>query len=252
MPRVTDLSGLVGAVIVIVAAVVAAGRTVGLHRSRLVLLAGVTAITASVPLGGMPPAGLLRGVVGDLSLTTLVLLLRGLLRPSGGRTPLDARGTRALRLLIAVAGLALYPLALGMGAWDPYRLGYGDPWFLTALLVVALAALLLDVPVVTVCIAVGVLAWALRAYESRNLWDYLLDPLVFAWALSGLLLGGARAFVGDPRRTKAPLTNRTGSDRSPGVAGRAVAAGRTPGGGGRTPPAGASWPQWTVRTFLFR
>lgn len=211
MPRVTDLSGLVGAVIVIVAAVVAAGRTVGLRRSRLALLAGVSAIAASVPLGGMPLAGLLRGVAGDLSLTTLVLLLRGLLRPAGGRTPFDALGTRALRLLIAAAGLVLYPLALGVGAWDPYRLGYGDPWFLTVLLAVALAALLLDLPLVTFCIAVGVLAWGLGAYESRNLWDHLLDPLVFAWALFALLLGGARAFVRDRWRPLAPLGNRTGS-----------------------------------------
>jgi hypothetical protein len=195
MPRPTDLVGLAGAAVVVAAVVVAAGRALGLRRSGLAVLTGASAIAALVPIGALPVAGLLRGVVGDLSLTTLVLLLRGLARDIRGGDPDDPRTTLTLQGLVAVAGVVLYPLALGLGAWDPYRLGYGEPWFLATLLAVALTALVLDTPLVTFCTALGVLAWGLGAYESRNLWDYLIDPLVFVWAASALLLRWARAAV---------------------------------------------------------
>jgi hypothetical protein len=206
MPPPTDLVGLAGAAVVITAVVVAAGRRLGLRRSRLAVLAGASAIAALAPIGALPVAGLLRGVVGDLSLTTLVLLLRGLRRDIRGGDPADARTTFALQGLVVVAGAALYPLALGLGAWDPYRLGYGDPWLLATLLAVALAALVLDVPFVTFAIALGVQAWALGAYESHNLWDYLIDPLVFVWAASALLLRGARGLL-----RAGPLVRHQGS-----------------------------------------
>jgi hypothetical protein len=212
MSALTDLNGLAGAVVLIVAALVAAGRAIGLGRSGLALLAGLSAIAVLVPVGGLPTAGLLRGVVGDLSLTTLLLLLIGLRRHLGGDAPVDARSALAIRCLVAVGGLALYPLALGLSTWDPYRLGYGDPWFLAVLLAIALAALALDLPLVTFGLALGVLAWALESYESRNLWDYLLDPLVFAWALSSLMLRGARVLVrGHRRATDEQLRIRTES-----------------------------------------
>jgi hypothetical protein len=202
MPRPTDLIGLAGAAVVVAAVVVAAGRMLGLRRSGLAVLAGASAIAALVPIGALPVAGLLRGVVGDLSLTTLVLLLRGLARDIRGGDPADPRTTLTLQGLVMVAGVVLYPLALGLGAWDPYRLGYGDPWFLATLLAVALTALVLDTPLVTFCTALGVLAWGLGAYESRNLWDCLIDPLVFVWAAFALLLRAARAPV---RRHWRPL-----------------------------------------------
>jgi hypothetical protein len=195
MARPTDLIGLAGAAVVVAAVVAAAGRTLGLRRYVLAVLTGASAIAALVPIGALPVAALLRGVVGDLSLTTLVLLLRGLARDIRGGDPADPRTTLTLQGLLTVAGVVLYPLALGLGAWDPYRLGYGTPWFLATLLAVALTALVLGVPLVTFCTALGVLAWSLGAYESRNLWDYLIDPLVFVWAATSLLLRGARAPV---------------------------------------------------------
>jgi hypothetical protein len=202
MPRATDLVGLAGAAVVVAALAGAAGRRLGLRGSGLAVLAAASAVAALVPIGVLPLAGWLRGVVGDLSLTTLVLLLRGLARDVRGGHPADPRTTLALQGLVAVAGAVLYPLALGLGAWDPYRLGYGDPRFLATLLAVALAALVLDAPLVTFCTALGVLAWGLGACESRNLWDCLVDPLLFAWAATSLLLRGARAPV---RRYWRPL-----------------------------------------------
>lgn len=214
MPRFADLVGLAGAAVVIVAVTVAMGRRLGLRRSRLALLAAVSALAALVPAGALPLCASLRGVAGDWSLTTLVLLLSGLSKAFGCRVAASTRSVMALQRLVAAGGLLLYPLTLGLGAWDPYRLGYGDPWFLAALLAVALLSLLLDLRLVAFAVALAVLAWAGEAGESRNLWDYLLDFPVFLWGLSSLLWSGGRALARVHRRaSEEPLRIRAESSR---------------------------------------
>ncbi len=198
--RVTDLSGLVGAAVVIAALAMGMGRAAGLRRSGLVLLGVASAALALAPIAALPLAGSLRGVTGDLSVTAFVLLVRFVLRPVFGWEPLEARTRFALQCLVTAGGLVLYPLALGLGLWDPYRLGYGEPLFLAVLLALAVATLVVDLALVTACLSLGVLAWSLGAYESRNLWDYLLDPLVFGWGLSALVLRSARALGRATRR----------------------------------------------------
>lgn len=192
MPAPTDLTGLFGSAALVAAALLGLpgiGRRARARPGPLLIAAFLAAL---VPLGGLPAAGYVRGMVGDLSVTTLLVLLRGLLRPVLGWPSVDARSRLAVQLLAAAAGLVLYPSALGLGSLDPYRIGYASPWFLGALLVLALAAALRRVPLVAWCLALAVLAWALGAGESRNLWDYLVDPLVAAWGLGALLLRGAR------------------------------------------------------------
>jgi hypothetical protein len=86
--------------------------------------------------------------------------------------------------VIALAALALYPMALGIGAYDPYRLGYGDPLFVAVLLLIVLIAWFRKSFLLVLCIALATLAWATGWYESDNLWDYLIDPFVSIYALA--------------------------------------------------------------------
>jgi hypothetical protein len=83
----------------------------------------------------------------------------------------------------------LYPFALGLTYFDPYALGYGSVEFLTALLVVTLAAWRARLNLIVLVAAAAGLAFLAGAYESRNLWDYLIDPLVSFYALARLLAG---------------------------------------------------------------
>jgi hypothetical protein len=193
MPGLTDLAGLAGAAAAIAAVLLELPGIARLRRAYPTPLLLAALVVALVPLGTLPAAGYLRGIVGDLSVTTVLLVVRGLLRPVLGWTAIDARSRLALQVLVAAGGLALYPLALGLGPFDPYRLGYASPWFLALLLALAVAAGFLRLTLVTACLALAVLAWAAGVYESRNLWDYLVDPLVAAWGLSALLLRGVRA-----------------------------------------------------------
>ncbi len=210
MPRATDLLGLAGSALVLLWAAVVAGRRAGLRRGGLWGLGVAAGFAAVVPIGGLPAAGYLRGVIGELSLASLLLLTDGIVRGLRGLGPRPTRDTVSFQVLVGAAGLLLYPLALGVGYLDPYRLGFGDPWMLGVLLSIVLLAWLLDVASVAGWVSLAVLAWGLGAYESRNLWDYLIDPLVTAWALAALSLRGVQALR---RGLGTRLRSRFGSSR---------------------------------------
>lgn len=186
----TDATGLLGSAIAISVLVL---RMPGISRMARPLRVGLLAALLAamlLPLGGLPLAGYLRGVVGDLSITTLVLLCASVLRTQLGWPVLPGRDKLLLLLVIAAAGF--YPLALGWGEYDPYRLGYGSYWMLAYLLGLALLAAWQGLPAITFTLAAAVLAWSAGWYESANLWDYLLDPLVAAYAVAALIKQGIR------------------------------------------------------------
>jgi hypothetical protein len=188
MPRGTDVFGLAAAACT-TAALLLALPGISRLRARYPVGSLLAALALSlVPVGTLSLAGYVRGVVGDLSVTLLLLLLRHLLRPALGLGPIDGRSRIALQALAAAGGLLLYPLTLGFGPSDPYRLGFADPSLLCALLLLAGGALVARLHFVASCLAVSVLAWAAGTAESRNLWDYVLDPIVAVWG-TGALLG---------------------------------------------------------------
>lgn len=191
MPALTDLTGLAGAAAALALVLLALPGVARLRQAHPVVVPLAAVAVALAPVAALPAAGYLRGIVGDLSLTTLLLLLRSLLRPACGWGPVEERSLLALQVLVAAGGLALYPAALGLGGLDPYRLGYANPGFLCALFLVAIVAWFRGLPFVAACLALAVLAWALGACESRNLWDHLIDPFVATYGLGALLRRGA-------------------------------------------------------------
>lgn len=187
MIRFTDLSGLAGDAVVLAAVVVGLpgiGRLPRLYRAALALAVIVLML---IPFGGFPAAAYLRGAVGDLSVTAVLLALLSIAASVSGRRLFDAGDDGILQFAVVCAALALYPMALGLGYFDPYRLGYGNPWFLGGLLAVALFCLYRRHALPALAIALSVLAWAAGWSESANLWDCLLDPLVALYAFAALL-----------------------------------------------------------------
>jgi hypothetical protein len=196
MIHFTDATGLAGNALALVAACLLLPGVSRLKGLRLALLLGAVAAIALIPFGGLPLAAYLRGAIGDLSITSVLLLLLVLARPLLG---LPISRPRSIGLALIVLGaLVLYPKALGLGAGDPYRLGYGDVGLLAGLLILALTALWRRLPGIALGLALPVAAWAAGWYESSNLWDYLLDPLVAIYAAAALLRRG----VGTLRSTR--------------------------------------------------
>jgi hypothetical protein len=194
LPRMTDLTGLGGIALGLAAMLVLAFGGRRRSRRRIWLELAVTAGLLMVPVGALSVAAYLRGVTGDLSVTTLLMLLWALFGTFGRPADGDRAELGWIQVGLGAAALALYPMALGAGPFDPYRLGYGSPVFLGSLLAIALAAWWVRRPRIAFGLALAVLFWALHGYESTNLWDYLIDPFIAFYALVALAIrGGARA-----------------------------------------------------------
>jgi hypothetical protein len=136
-----------------------------------------------VKIGGLPIAAYLRGVLGDVSLTTLILALLLVSSAFSRFDLLDRRELLAVLLFTLAAALFLYPLSMGITRYDVYSLGYGSQTFVVILLAVAIVAAAMNFFVLVFCITFGVLAYGVGLFESRNLWDYLIDPLIACYAV---------------------------------------------------------------------
>jgi hypothetical protein len=191
--RFTDITALAG---IAFAIMVLARHLPLINRLKQISLFGVLMfIAALIPLDGLSVAEFVRGMLGDLSFSTLLLLaaaygrvLSARLHRNEIRKAID--DSTPVLGAISLAALALYPFALGVGMYDPYRLGYGDMGFLGGLLLAALLAWALRRPLITLIISLAVLGWSVGWYESNNLWDYLLDPWVAIYALGALIKQG--------------------------------------------------------------
>jgi hypothetical protein len=185
--------GLAGhALLVAVVAAAVARRWVG-DRRVCAALALLAAALSLVPFGALAAVAYLRGVFGDLSVTTVVLLAAALGPLLAGREWVAERERAALLAAVGAAALLLYPLALGLTYVDPYAAGYGSYLLLGALALVSGGAWLARRQLLVAVIALALAAWLAGLLESQNLWDYLLDPLVAGYAWVRWLRGRWRA-----------------------------------------------------------
>ncbi len=139
-------------------------------RQRSARFAVLAAAVSFIPVGGLAVAGYVRGVTGDLSTTTLLLLCAGFVGGIGRSERLT------ISALVASSALFLYPMALGLGPFDPYRLGFAPQGLLLGVLALALVAWFRRFYFLLACLLVAVASHGLGLFESTNLWDYLLDP----------------------------------------------------------------------------
>jgi len=186
---ITTLFGLAGCALVCIALVASALRLDRWAPRVRYAVVAAAAVALFVPIGDLSIAAYVRGVTGDLSAATLALAAGALFHRLTGRMSFERREVNALLCLIAAAALFLYPFSLGWTPFDPYALGYGSTGFITALLVLSLVAWHAGWKLLVIVILVGALAYIGGVYESRNLWDYLIDPLAAIYALARLSAG---------------------------------------------------------------
>lgn len=131
------------------------------------------------PLGislELPLSAYVRGVTGELSIVTMLLLWSSIL-PSAKKIPFG------FKVPLAFIAIAFYPLALGFGMLDPYAWGYGSLGLLIATIFFAIVCGLAGWTKGVWILSFAIIAWAVHWHESANLWDYLLDPFLAIWAL---------------------------------------------------------------------
>lgn len=192
LPTFTDVTGLGGIAVALASAVWLIPGVSRLARSHQAGLFAGGVLLVLVPVGTLPMAAYARGVTGDLSLTTLVLLAGAIVRRLGGTARQESWERERVAAFVVLTAFALYPMALGTGMFDPYRLGYGSFWLLGVLLAVAVTAWWWRLKTIALCLALATLAWVFRWYESTNLWDYLVDPWVSFYAMGSLVMVAVR------------------------------------------------------------
>lgn len=203
MTAFTNLTGLAGIVLVIAAFAMTVFRAMRLPQRWRVGLTLAVAIAVSIPFGALPAAAYLRGIIGDLSITSIILLAVPLCRHFFDRRLFNEHKKWLLQSVIVITAVIFYPLALGTGYFDPYRSGFGNIWLLGALFLLTIAAYFQRYFLLAFCIALAVLAWSVGWYESTNLWNYLLDPFVAMYAIGALMWRGGRILKSTFRKTPA-------------------------------------------------
>jgi hypothetical protein len=178
----------------------AAGKTAGMQglkppadvprwRWRSLLVLGLaSAALVSLPAGGIPLGRWLAGLNLPPSLPLLGLLAGRVWRDFAGTELFRAKDRQAAWIFGGLAGTVLYPMALGLGNFDPYAWG----WSFSPLFPIAGAAamyLIWNQNRFGVLLLLSLLAYDARWLESPNFWDCLVDP--FYWLLSLALLAKA-------------------------------------------------------------
>lgn len=176
----TDVAGLFGHASALAASALLVPAVRRLSTRHLSWLLAAVFVLTLLPLNDLPLAGYTRGMVGDLSITTLVLIGLTVLRLYGIAASEKSRAQ--LLLIIAASALIFYPMTLGVSLYDPYRLGYGEAGFFIAVLLIALWAWWRQSNLIVLSIALATLAWTFGVYESSNGWDYFIDPLLAGYA----------------------------------------------------------------------
>jgi len=164
----------------------ALGRRPGFPARLPVVMAAVVAATIpSWPLRDL--AERMRGLWGDPSVVTTVVLLAWLLVPR--LVPQRPRGGRALAALALLAAFLYLPVFGVPGTANGlYRLGWGSVWLVVGVAAVGVVAWRTGHGGWTTALALALAAWSIGLHESDNLWDSLVDPGLLGFLLvTGLL-----------------------------------------------------------------
>jgi hypothetical protein len=185
----TDWTGLSGLALVWILLSLSVPRVARLNPLKRILFVLAVYCVVLLPIFGLSLSGFLRGLVGDLSTTSALLLLAALvarLRQLAGDDRVvwwNRRERFALCIFISVLALLLYPFTLGIGMLDPYRSGFGGVGLLVMLALLSLWSMRRGSYLLPAACSLAVLAWSMGWYESTNIWDYLIDVPLAIYAL---------------------------------------------------------------------
>jgi hypothetical protein len=191
MMDLTDITGLASTGVFLTAL---ASLVPAFHRgstARRFLLMGIFILMLLVPLRPVSVAVYIRSVIGDLSIPTLVILFLLIVEKIFSKSPFPRKHVELFSLWSLPVILLFYPMALGLGRYDPYSLGFGSPYLLGIAFAFTLLAWAANRLLISFVLSLSVFCYAIGWYESNNLWDYLIDPVL---GIYGLSIGVKRLF----------------------------------------------------------
>lgn len=141
-----------------------------------------------IPINGLPVLFYVQGFPGELSMTTVILICYASICALLDKKIYNPRRFFCLMLLVLTVGLFLYPFSLGFTYFDPYALGYSSKTFLAFFFAAALTAWYFNFHFLVIVIVLDISAYLAGVYESNNIWDYLIDPILTLFALFWIII----------------------------------------------------------------
>lgn len=183
-PPLSDLLALLGVNLVLCSVLFRLLRSAGGIKPWVKWTTAGCFVLLWLPVGAahLPVVAYVRGVSSDLSLTLVALACLGLWQGLYGRVLVGNFEKTPLFAIVLVAGIFLYPTALGWSDWDAYRLGWGSYGMLLGLLALVVAFWYRGLRLLPMLVALAMLGWVAGVMESGNLWDYLIDPWLVIFA----------------------------------------------------------------------
>ena len=150
------------------------------------LVPGVIALAVLlIPVQGAIVARWIATLISSVSIPFVGLAAVAVWGRAFEKPQLSAREWRTAWIFGAVAGLFLYPMALGIGSMDPYEWGWSFGLLFVVIAVVT-AWLIWMQNRFGLLLLLAAVAFQLRLLESTNYWDYLVDPIYCAASVIAL------------------------------------------------------------------
>jgi len=166
-----------------------------LQRMTLGLLI-ILAVILVIPINQIAIWQYSRALVGDFSISLSLVAVWALYLKGQNISGGDKINWQLLNWIFIPLGLLLYPFALGLTMIDPYVFGYNHG-LLIVLIGLSTSIFLFKREVMLAIIFSSVLlAYSTNLLESTNLWDYLIDPLLFLFLVIRLILSIITRMIG--------------------------------------------------------
>ena len=194
----TELSGAFersGAAFLLFALAATTLSRLGSLKVRLFWSGAITGALCLVPLWGLSPLNYVYSAVGPLSSASLVLLaiISAEQMHRDGRI-WERSGAPVLACLLLAVSIPFYAFSIGLGPWDPYRLGYASPILVAPLLFSLALGWWAATPAIFLWLIAGTSLFLLQAYKTSNLVDYLIDPVAVVISIWAALMMIRRTF----------------------------------------------------------
>lgn len=192
--NIQTLVGLTGISLLLAASVLRVFLFFKVKKQVAILVALLVFALSYLSISGDSINFYLRGIFNDISISSTILLGYYFIS-SGSTTSIINSNTQPVFYLAALTGLFFYPAALGLGAIDPYSWGFinkAHDHYSSLIFIVCLAGLMFfsflkQYNLLLLCLVLSTLTYQSGILESQNLWDYLLDPLIFIYALLAII-----------------------------------------------------------------
>ena len=209
---------------IVLATAVAALLPASLRRSRAVVwgLLLIGGALMMLPQGAAPAYWLVLAFQWPSGVLIGLCLLK-LTKPWSGAHAVSSMPT-GLAAVIAITGAALYLDAIGLLSLGMYYWGFGPvaaPLVAMAAIAGCALAAVLGRARPHALVAIGALAlFSILRLPTGNLWDALLDPLVWGWAVGSLAIKGVLWLA---RKVRDVRTSVGGANTEPQIASAAAA-----------------------------